>query len=128
MDHACKENDTIGTLGENLVYFDDGQWWLSVDCGCCHTEINFCPFCSKNLKLQQIIDEIDDEFKDYKGVLKSEKSYDKRTIEHFNNEVRVMKREVVLEMIESAKDGSGMFHPEYLRMLINRNFIKGESK
>jgi hypothetical protein len=48
-EHTCKENQMHGTAYESKVYTKDGEWWLSLDCGCCHTEINYCPFCGIKL-------------------------------------------------------------------------------
>lgn len=49
MEHECKENDTIRKLGESQIFFKHEKWWISTDDGCCHTEINFCPYCGKKL-------------------------------------------------------------------------------
>ena len=49
-EHVCKENEMYGTCGEDKVYQKNGIWWLSLDCGCCHTEVNFCPYCGIELK------------------------------------------------------------------------------
>lgn len=49
MEHECKENDTIRKLGESQIFFKHEKWWISTDDGCCHTEINFCPYCGIKL-------------------------------------------------------------------------------
>lgn len=50
--HICPENDTMGTLSESYLVQDDVEekWHLIVDChGAELFDINFCPFCGKNL-------------------------------------------------------------------------------
>jgi hypothetical protein len=49
-EHICSGNEMHGTCGENKVYKKDCEWWISLDCGCCHSRINFCPYCGIKLE------------------------------------------------------------------------------
>lgn len=48
--HECKENETLGRMGEWELYKRAGEWWISSDDGCDHTPVNYCPFCGTKLE------------------------------------------------------------------------------
>lgn len=49
-EHSCATNDTLNTIGENLIFVDnDGQVAMSVDCNAFVFDISFCLYCGEKL-------------------------------------------------------------------------------